>query len=1073
MVSSIALFAIGITSIRLIPLELDPEVELPKLTISCSWPNTSAVSIEAEVTAPIESAIQSLKGIEKIISDTREGSCIIVVSFDEKTNLRLAELDLNEKMHSLFKEFPEEVSFPEISRSVPESLKLLKGFMRLELVGPWEVDRIREYAEDHLRLPLSSVQFVDKVSIRGGSERVYKIVVDRASLQALKIPLVEVENALHFLAVDGRRLGTFDERGYSRNVELSAGIERLGDIADIPIRKLDSGRIITLDDIADIKFQRNQSDNIVRRNRHNIVEIEIDKDAGSSILEVARAVDKKINFLRQSLPPELNLVKSEDKSQDLQDELNKLWHRSCYSGVLIGIFILFFYRKFYITFILFCPILLAYTGSVSALYVLGKSLNVLTLTGFTMAGGILIDNAIVVFDSIKRKGEQVICPQDDTLLHAITQGTEKTVLPLLCANLTTLGAFVPVFFIESELKSVLKPFWNALSLTLLFSLLLSIFLIPLLARFNTDTLKTKGRASHFLLARFYRYYLSFVLNHKILILFIAIWLFGIPIWLLPNYISPEDLQDKGEGHGKKETPTALAGANEELPRWAQLYNEWWNEPALKKKKPILFKTLGGSTYLFFREVPKGEIREKSKNTYIRIGVEMPHNVEIEQIEGICRLFEEYVVLYGDNIEDLLTNIKKDEGVVEIHIKDEFVGTDFPSSLYEEVLRLSKYIDGISINVSGFGEGFANQMSPTWYHHSLVLSGYEFKKVHEIAKDIAVELKKNRRINDVDIDLNSRWAKKQYEVVGDLDRQQMAISDISHREILNQVSTLIGSGKDGTVRLGNKFYRTSLVLSGTYPATLQEIKRSILNKGMEETRREVRVSDVVSIHTDPILPAIRRENQSYTRAINFNFVGQQVYGEKFARMKADRTELPFGYSLINPKDNRRTDAQNRELLIAVLFSILIVWMISAAVLESWFQPLIILTAIPLSLIGFFFSYYFFESPFDSGGYVALFMLTGIVVNNSILLVCHIASETKNSGPIYRSVLIELASEKLYPILFTTSTTVLGMLPLVLFENSESIWYPMAVGVIGGIIVSTVMVLTIIPILFSFFRMYVRG
>ena len=228
---------------------------------------------------------------------------------------------------------------------------------------------------------------------------------------------------------------------------------------------------------------------------------------------------------------------------------------------------------------------------------------------------------------------------------------------------------------------------------------------------------------------------------------------------------------------------------------------------------------------------------------------------------------------------------------------------------------------------------------------------------------------------------------------------------------------------------------------------------------------VRLGDLIRLEKSRIQPEIAREDQTYMRRINLNYLGSREHGKKLIDLIIDRTEFPYGFSIARQASYWYLEEDNRKELMAILgVAVLVVWMIAACLFESWTKPFLVLLAVPMALIGLFDAFYFLGASFDTGGYIAVLFLAGIAVNNAFLMLYQMDEKAKAEAGDLAAEVFAAAAQRLKPIAITTLTTLAGLLPIVLFEDTESIWYPLAVGVTGGLVASSVLLPIYLPMLY---------
>ena len=529
--------------------------------------------------------------------------------------------------------------------------------------------------------------------------------------------------------------------------------------------------------------------------------------------------------------------------------------------------------------------------------------------------------------------------------------------------------------------------------------------------------------------------LGFCCKHRRIMLALLVLLWGLPVWLLPDSIGEDG---------------AVARA----------YESWWMDPQFDEEtKPLLFKVLGGASYLFFQKVHKGEVFGRNEEQSLQIVFTMPSNVPIQKMEELCFGFEAALVPYMEQIEKVAVNYSPKSALMEIVLAEEADRLTFPKRVYAALAAHAAHVGGVGISVSGFGLQHHQSLLSDFAQFSLEATGSDYLKLREISEQFADKLAQNRRIRDVDIDAVARYsADEPYEMIGRLDAEAISAYglDIDRvAETLRQQTTAVS--------------RRSLWVAGELQDVAIKFRRADVVSSDEvkgaELGDHVRLGDLVRLEKSRIQPEIARENQTYMRRINLNYLGSREHGEKLIDLLIDRTEFPYGFSIARQASYWYLEEDNRRELMAILgVAVLVVWMIAACLFESWSKPFLVLLAVPMALIGLFDAFYFLGASFDTGGYIAVLFLAGIAVNNAFLMLYQMDEKAKVAAGDLEAEVFAAAAHRLKPIAITTLTTLAGLLPIVLFEDTESIWYPLAVGVTGGLVASSVLLPIYLPMLY---------
>ncbi len=461
---------LAVASFAVISVELSPPSELPELRLGVQWPGASAFSLESAVTRPLESLVQQLDHVTSIRSQTREGHAEIAVQFDAKANVSLLEIELNERVHSLYETMPAAASWPVIERAVPEELADLAGFLRYRLYGDRRPGELREYAETRIQKALLAVAGIKDVQLEGGKRLELAIEIDGKAVASTGLSSEDLERLQRQLSGGKSSLGTLWDAGTAKKVRFDGGYANLETLRQIPV----GSAAVRLGDIARIYWDAPADFSRSRVNGKNSVLITIEKYPGVDLLETSAAVKATMARVMRDAPPDIGLVKELDKGEELKKELAKLGNRSFFAVLFIAAIVVFTYRKVSATLLIWGTILLVLAYTVGLLHLAGMTLNVLTLAGLTVGYGLSVDNSVVVYDSVQRH----LTTGGGAARQRILAGVAGVLRPLLASNLTTVGALLPVFFLSQTLQLYFKPVALALGATVLFSFLLSCLLLP-------------------------------------------------------------------------------------------------------------------------------------------------------------------------------------------------------------------------------------------------------------------------------------------------------------------------------------------------------------------------------------------------------------------------------------------------------------------------------------------------------------------------------------------------------------------------------------------------------------------
>lgn len=537
------------------------------------------------------------------------------------------------------------------------------------------------------------------------------------------------------------------------------------------------------------------------------------------------------------------------------------------------------------------------------------------------------------------------------------------------------------------------------------------------------------------MSRTYLALLGFCCKHRRIMLAVLVLLWGLPVWMLPDSIGED-------------------GAV------ARVYEDWWMDPQFDEEtKPLLFKVLGGASYLFFQKVHKGEVFGRTEGQSLQIVFTMPSNVPVQKMEELCFGFEAALAPYMERIEKVAVNYSSKSALMEVVLAEDADRLTFPKKVYAALSGHAANVGGVGISVSGFGFQHYQSLLSDFAQFSLEAKGSDYLKLREIAEQFADKLAQNKRIRDVDIDAVARYSTDEpYEMIGRLDARAISAYGLDSdrvAEALRQQTTAVSRRSLWVV---GELQDVAVKFRGADVVSSDEVRGVDLGD-------HVRLGDLIRLEKSRIQPEIVREDQTYMRRINLNYLGAREHGEKLIDLLIDRAEFPYGFSIAREASYWYWEKDNKKELMAILgVAVLVVWMIAACLFESWTKPFLVLLAVPMALIGLFDAFYFLGASFDTGGYIAVLFLAGIAVNNAFLMLYQMDEKAKAGAGDLAAEVFAAAAHRLKPIAITTLTTLAGLLPIVLFEDTESIWYPLAVGVTGGLVASSVLLPIYLPMLY---------
>lgn len=494
---------------------------------------------------------------------------------------------------------------------------------------------------------------------------------------------------------------------------------------------------------------------------------------------------------------------------------------------------------------------------------------------------------------------------------------------------------------------------------------------------------------------------------------------------------------------------------------------------LALRYPVLVMLMAGAGWygsyrLFDENVARGDFfgwwgaREE-----IRVFMELQSGAEASRTDRAMRPFEEYV-LGLDEVERVEVQVAGNSASMRVKFPPEIEVTAYPLVVKDELIRIATRYAGMRISVSGFDQNgyFSGAGGSSWMNSRIRLYGYNYEELGRIGEEIARVAERSARVRESRVTAGSMgyWGDQGGELMLRLRRDALARHGLTVQDVNRQLATLLaGEGRE-RLRLGEDEWNLQVKVDGVDRRTLDELLATPV-RGAADT--SIRMRDVLEVQLQRIPGAITREDQRYDRFVQWEYRGSTRAAENYRRAIFDSLSLPPGYSASLDDSRAFTSEEQLQLRKVAILALIIVFMVLASLYESLIQPLVVLLAVPGALVGVFLIFWYTGEAFDAAASIGVVLLGGIVVNNAILLVDHI-NLRRQELPLVDAILTATV-ERVRPILITSITTVGGMLPLVLIEaeaemRSQDIWGSLALSTIGGLTASTLLTLTLTPVLY---------
>jgi len=985
---SVALAAFGVVGYKRLPLDLLPDISYPSLTVQTDFPDTAPAEVENLVTRPVEEAVGVLRGLRTVHSVSRPGISEVTLEFDWGADMDLLLLDVREKLDRLI--LPEEAEDPVVLRFDPS----LDPIVRIALGGTGDLTESRRLADRKLKQAFETIGGVASARIKGGLEEEIHVDVDQERLAALGIPL---ERIRHVVGVSNINLPGGSLRGTEtqfliRTVNEYDTVEEIGELVIASA----GASLVRVRDVAEVGWGAREREEIIRVGDVEAVEIAIYKEGDANIVTTARAVRDALPQMQELVPEGYELTILFDQSRFIEQALREVRSAAVVGGALAVLVLLVFLRNLRSTVIIATSIPLSVLFAFMAMYRLDVSLNIMSLGGLTLGVGMLVDNAIVVLESIYRKRQEGL-----GVSAAAIEGTTEVGGAVVASTLTTVAVFLPIIFVEGIAGALFGDMAITVTLSLIASLVVAVTLIPMLSALGGgDKVKVSNGASGGdfelrlgVVSRFYDHLLRGALRWRWLTLVAAAVVFAVAVAgtsRLQTSLIPDI--SEGEFYFEATMPEGTpVGATDRVIQRMAAPLEGSPEVA------VSYSTAGS------RLVSGGMSLSTTAEHYGQLNVVLAdRRDEAAERRVANRLREGFAV-----IPELETKFGKPTYFS--------LATPIEVILFSDDLRaLSEYtplladelaaVPGLVDVRSSLEEGNP-ELQVIFDRERLASLGLDMRTAAETLRDRVLGTVPTRfREEDRQIDIRVRNLEQ-------------------HRQTVEDVRMLVIPGPEG---------------------------------------RPLRLLTVAEVREARGPAEIHRVQQQRAAVLSANLEGRSL-GSAVREIQAvlDRTPPPPGVIAELGGQVNEMQVSFASLRFALALAVFLVYLVMAATFESLVHPFIVLFTIPLALVGVVFGLYVTDTEVSVIVLIGVVMLVGIVVNNAIVLIDTV-NQLRRAGMTKLDAVVRGGHLRLRPILMTTLTTVLGLLPMALsLGEGAELRAPLAITVSFGLSLSTLLTLVVIP------------
>lgn len=1007
---------IGLAVVSRFSIDLQPNYSLPTLTISFTLPDASPETVEQDATAPLENVLSQITDIKKIYSVSGYNQGTIEITFDKQADIDFKKFEITSLVRQIYPKLNPKISYPQLEQRArqAEVKKVLLLYRINAKVAPYQ---IKKTTNDLFVSELAQLKGIKEVQVTGAEDLQISIDYDLNKLRQFGVSP----------EIISRQISETFASSFPGQITLATGqklalkvenkfydLKQLGEV-QIPT----GNEYVKLSYLAKIYVEETTPSQYFRINGLNSVTLGIYADNEINRIATASQTKDKIEELKQHLPNDFELQLDYDDTEFLQKEMNKNYLRSGLALTILLGFILVAYRKWQHLVILSTGILTTLCLTALSAYLLGISIHLYTIAGITISFGMMVDNAIVMLDQLDRKNNRAVFKA------------------ILGATLTTVMALLLVLLLPEEDRQNLTEFSLIVALALGCSIFVATFFVPAAYRLlfgKAATVKKKhsigSLRKQVLIFSYYFKSISFAARYKKTMALLLVLSFGVPVFMLPAKWEGQEWYNRTIG--------------------SDLYQD--------KIRPYSDKFLGGALRLFVRNVYERSGYRDPEKTRLYINASLPYGNTLEDMNRVIMGMENYLQTVAGIDKFVSAVYTGQHGSIIILFEEEQEKGALPYQLKSRLIARSLDWGGVEWNIYGVGQGFSNSMGESLPNFKVQLKGYNYAELERQAQQLADELLKHKRIQKVNTNERLNWNEKSAEQlvlhISSVQQNGLPISTASVAASLKEKA----NSRTPSFQLALQQKEMPVYLRPSDGDSFSTF--AIMEDYLRADSTYYRLAGTATLNKERTTNAIHKEDRQYIRMVGFDYYGSSLFGNKYLDEVLARQKplMPAGYKAEKISWSFSWEKAKRQYGLLLLL-ILGIYIIGTILFESFKQPLYIVLAIPISFIGLFLSFAVFDFYFDQGGYAAFILLGGLVVNSVVFILNDFNQLKRKTNRAF----IKVVAAKIKPITLTLLSTCLGLVPFLIGGENEVFWFALAIGTIGGLIISVITTMVFLPVI----------
>lgn len=1002
-----SILILGYVSYKMIPVDMMPEIESPQVSVMTTWKGASPEDVETKITRVLESVLGGVTDLDEISSNTREGMSRVSCKFAWGTELGEASNDMRDLIERAKRRLPDDADEPIMFKFNSANMPI----MFYGITAKENREKMYDIVNDEIVDILKRVSGVGSVEAFGGFQRQVNVHLDPVKLSAYNLSLADVANAL---ALDNQTepAGNLKVGQIDYTIRVPGEYENVDEIGDVVVKR-GNGAIVRLSDIATVEDGFVETDSVVETNDKWAMMMMVQKRSGENTVGVCERVRKRVEEIAKTLPADFDIVLIGDSSETITRSINSVSSTVLWGGLFVILTTLFFLRNIRASLVIALTIPFSLIIAFIFMFAMGWTINIMSMSALAVAIGMVVDNAVVVLENIMAHISKGAKREEAAMF-----GADEVGLSIVASSLTTIVVFVPLIFVKGVSGIMFKQLGGLITATLVASLFCSLYLTPMLASKLLRTLDKRKKDANTWHGRF------------------VAWSEGV-------FNAFEDGYGKIVGRCLKIKWVIVSGAAVVIAVTFHLFGLLGSE--------LMGAEDTGELRLTY-ELPVGTRYEETTVVGRRILALAKEIIPAKEIKS-------YSFNAGGGGGGFGGNRNSHSGTIRVRLVKASERHRSTDQYGEDITKIVRGWPEIS-KVFASSDNFLNRiLMGGGANIAIDIYGYDLN----VTTDIAARIKKITEETPGSRDVRVSQDLGQPELSLKIDRIKASTFGFSMNTLATALSTLF-QGKAATqFREDDDEYDVLLRLEAPNRISIEDVKGSEIEIPGGGRVRIDSFAEVEEI-TGPV--TIKRKNQERIVTVEFDVIDRpqgDVVSDIRRRVESEIL-IPDGISIEYAGMIEEQAKSEEAMQLMIILGVVLVYMVMAGQFESLIHPFLIMFSLPFAGSGVAIALLATNTPLSMSAYIGIVLLVGVVVNNAIVLIDYINITRERGDNLFNSI-VSSCRQRLRPVLITTLTTLLGMLPMAMSHSDGSAtWRPLGITVCGGLAVSTFVTMFIVPVLY---------